>query len=297
MALRYKDIYPSPPMLDSDGAVRPSASALMSLQYFQAEPDTMPEEVFVEHHILLNLKEAPQRVINLRDGERRDFTFRRNDIVVTPAGIRSGWRWFERSDVIVVTMEPEPVARFAETELGLLLTDRQLADTPVFSDADIVAAGTMLRDSLQSDAVTSAVMFEAMARVFLVKLLQKYSERRPEDVALSARFTSAHHRRVLAYVGQNLERTIAVEDLAREVGMSTSHFSRVFKEVMGRTPMQFVMVYRIEQAMKMMTDAARPLGEIAIACGFADQAHFSRSFKQVVGKTPRAHRAELTQAP
>ena len=73
--------------------------------------------------------------------------------------------------------------------------------------------------------------------------------------------------------------------------MSPSHFARVFKETLGSTPMQYVLAYRIEQAMKMMADPARPLSDIALACGFADQAHFSRSFKQVTGQTPRAFRA------
>ncbi len=72
--------------------------------------------------------------------------------------------------------------------------------------------------------------------------------------------------------------------------MSKSHFSRVFKETLGSTPMQYVMAYRIEQAAKMLSDPLRSLGDIALSCGFADQAHFSRSFKQVTGQTPRQYR-------
>lgn len=291
MPKRYRDIYPSLPLLDSEGIEHVSAARLMSVQYFQAPPDAMPEDVFAEHHLLLNLREEPHRVQNRRDGQMHDFTYRKNEIVMTPAGVRSGWRWFETSDVIVVTLDPAPVARFAERELGMLLDEGQFRDTPLFLDADLCAAGVMLRDTLEAGDVTSAVMFEAMARVFLVKLLQRYGRRRPEEVAAAGRFTSAHHARVLAHVRANLDRTIALEDLAREVGMSPSRFSRTFKEVIGRTPMQFVLSYRIEQALGMMRDPATPLGEIALACGFADQAHFSRSFKQMVGTTPSAHRA------
>ena len=130
-----------------------------------------------------------------------------------------------------------------------------------------------------------------MSRVFLVKLLQRYGAQRPEDLALSARFTSNHFKRVLAFIRANLDRTISVDDLAREAGMSASHFGRVFKETLGETPMQYVLAYRIEQATAMMADPVRPLGDIAVACGFADQAHFSRSFKQITGQTPRAYRS------
>ncbi len=294
MPLRYDDIYPSSPLLNSDEMEHPSAAALMSVRYFQAEPDVMPTEVFSEHHVLLNLSDSPHRVQNWRDGEVLDFTFQKDDIIVTPAGMRSGWRWYARSDVIVVTLDPMKVERFAQTELGMLLDPQQFRDLPLFSDPDLCAAGVMLRDALEMNDMPSTVMFEALSRVLLVKLLQRYGKRRAEEVALSARFTSRHYQRVLAFVQTRLDRTITVDELAAEAGMSPSHFSRVFKETLGSTPMQYVMAYRIEQAMKMMEDATRPLGEIALDCGFADQAHFSRSFKQVTGQTPRSFRATKT---
>ena len=291
MPRRYAEIYPSEPLLNSDAMMRPSAAALMSLRYFQAEPDRMPEEVFAEHHVLLNLQGTAHRVQNWRDGALRDFTFHKDEIIVTPAGIRSGWRWFARSDVIVITLDPSKVEAFAQSELGLLLDAQQLNDLPQFSDPDLCAAGIMLRDALEEEDISSAVIFEALSRVFLVKLLQRYGKRRPEEVALSARFTSKHYQNVLRHMQAHLDQTITVDALAQEAGMSPSHFTRVFKETLGSTPMQFVMAYRIEQSLKMMDDAKRPLGDIALACGFSDQAHFTRSFKQLVGQTPRAYRA------
>ena len=294
VAIRYAEIYPSAPLLSSDALERPSAAGLMSVQYFQAEPDSMPEEVFAEHHVLLNLQANAHRVQNRRDGELRDFIFHKDEIIVTPAGMRSGWRWFEPSDVIVVTLDPDKVERFAQNELGMLLDPRQLRDLPQFSDPDLCAAGVILRDALKGDDISSAVMFEAMSRVFLVKLLQRYGQQRPEDIELSARFTSRHYQRVLVHVQSRLDQTISVDELAAEAGMSPSHFSRVFKETLGVTPMQFVMAYRIEQAIKMMEDKAQPLGDIALACGFSDQAHFTRSFKQVTGQTPRNFRSAQT---
>lgn len=293
MPLRYADIYPSEPLLNSDAMERPSAAALMSVRYFQAEPDHMPEDVFSEHHVLLNLQDSPHRVQNWRDGTLRDFTFIKDEVIVTPAGVRSGWRWFAPSDVIVVTLDPAKVDRFAQSELGMLLDPRQFRDLPQFSDPDLCAAGVILRDALEAEDMSSAVMFEAMSRVFLVKLLQKYGKRRAEDAELSSRFTSQQYQRVLAYVQKRLDRTITVDQLASEAGMSTSHFARVFKETLGSTPMQYVMSFRIEQAMKMIEDPKRPLGDIALACGFSDQAHFTRSFKQVTRQTPRAFRAAL----
>ncbi len=295
MRNRYQDIYPSPPALDSASLSRPSAADLLTLEFFEAEPGSMPTQVFAQHHILLNLKAEPHRVENWRDGVHRDFIFRRNEIVVTPAGKESGWRWHERSEVIVITLDPEKLERFAQREVGVLLKESQLLDMPQFEDADICNAGIMLRDALASQEVGNDLMFEYLSRVFLVKLIQRYGNRREEDDELASGFTSKRFRQVLSFIGENFPRTISVEDLAEAANLSASHFSRVFKETIGQSPMQFVTRYRVEQAKKMLVDRDRPLIDIAVGCGFADQAHFSRVFKQAEGSTPRAYRESLTK--
>ena len=97
----------------------------MSVRYFQAEPSSMPEDVFDEHHILLNLQPVPHRVQNMRNGEQRASTFNLHDIFVTPASTRSGWRWFAKSNAIVNTLKPQKVEKFAQSELGMLLEPEQ----------------------------------------------------------------------------------------------------------------------------------------------------------------------------
>jgi AraC family transcriptional regulator len=72
--------------------------------------------------------------------------------------------------------------------------------------------------------------------------------------------------------------------------MSPAHFSRLFKEVLGDSPYQFVMDYPVEQAKKMLKDPHRRLIDIALSCGFSDQPHFSRVCKQLTGLTPKAFR-------
>ena len=286
----YQEAYPSDPELRSADIVRPRAADLLSLDYFEAPPDEMPAQAFDEHHILINLKDEPQRVENWRNGERRDFVYRCNEIVVTPAGVESGWRWHVRSKVIVITIDPGKLERFTQSELGLLLTRRQLIDMPQFEDADITAAAELLLNALRSRDAGSEVMYESLARVFLVKLVQKYGAERETEAAFSARFTAAHYKRVLDYIADNYSKAIAIEDIAREAGLSPSHFTRLFKETIGDTPYQFLMRYRVERAKEKLADPSLAMIDIALGCGFSDQPHFSRIFKQFAGLTPSACR-------
>jgi len=278
-------------LLDSSAIARPSATDLLTLEYFEAEPGEMPTKIFNQHHVLLNLRDEPRRVENWRDGEHRDFMFHKDEIVVTPAGVRSGWRWHEKSKVIVITLEPEKLQQFAQSEVGVLLTDSQLRNLPLFKDPDICQAGVMLRDALISKDVGSGVLFESLARVFLVKLIQRYGDRAEEEIAFARGFTARHYKRVLDFVADHFAETITVEDLANIAALSPSHFARLFKQTIGRSPMQFVMAYRVEQAKKQLSHQDLPLIDIALDCGFADQAHFSRVFKQTEGVTPKTFRA------
>ena len=292
MTSRYQDVYPQEPLLESTRRVRPQAAELLTLEFFEAEPAEMPERVFEQHHVLLNLREEPHRVENLRDGERLDFLFQRDEVIVTPAGLRSGWRWHARSKVIVITLEPQKLERFAQKELGVLLSSQQLRDQPQFHDPDLCRAGELIKEALEDASFGSDVLFESLARIFLVKLIQRYGERR-ELPELARGFTSQHYKRVLDYVAEHYARPISVDELAGEAGLSASHFSRLFKETIGLSPHRYVMDYRVERARDLLADPDLPLAAIANRCGFADQAHFSRTFKQLEGVSPGAFRGSL----
>ncbi|PSB12015.1 hypothetical protein C7B62_03790 [Pleurocapsa sp. CCALA 161] len=69
------------------------AADLLTLEYFEAEPASMPTDKYEQHHIILNLRAEPHRLENWRDGEYRDFIYHKNEIIVTPAGVASGWKW------------------------------------------------------------------------------------------------------------------------------------------------------------------------------------------------------------
>ncbi|MGH1558866.1 helix-turn-helix domain-containing protein [Caulobacter segnis] len=68
--------------------------------------------------------------------------------------------------------------------------------------------------------------------------------------------------------------------------LSPGYFSRRFRQSFGLTFSRFVARRRIEHAQAMMTKTTSSLCQIALACGFTDQAHFTRTFGGVTGSTP-----------
>jgi AraC family transcriptional regulator len=93
-------------------------------------------------------------------------------------------------------------------------------------------------------------------------------------------------RRVIAHVEANLSRRIPVQELARLLNLSASHFCRAFKCTFGVSPRDYVLRRRIEVAQGLMLTTSEPLSSIAVSCGMCDQPHFTRSFHRIVGETP-----------
>lgn len=112
-----------------------------------------------------------------------------------------------------------------------------------------------------------------------------------EQVALGG-LAPWQERKVEQFVAENLDRTIAVGELASLARLSTTHFSRVFKRNFGVTPRDYVMRARLERAKTLLTQTSASLCQIALDCGFCDQAHMSRIFHQVVGATPSRWRRQ-----
>jgi AraC family transcriptional regulator len=83
---------------------------------------------------------------------------------------------------------------------------------------------------------------------------------------------------------------IRVADLCALIQRSEAHFSRAFKLTFGASPYAFVIRRRVEMAAHYMLETTLCLSDIALRCGFTDQAHLCRRFRQATGETPAAWR-------
>lgn len=92
--------------------------------------------------------------------------------------------------------------------------------------------------------------------------------------------------RVKAYVADRIPDAMSLHELAAVSRLSISYFSTAFKASFGTSPYNYIVMQRVEYAKYRMRESAAPLSEIALDCGFADQAHLSRVFRRVTGTTP-----------
>jgi AraC family transcriptional regulator len=97
-------------------------------------------------------------------------------------------------------------------------------------------------------------------------------------------------RKVLDYIDKHITSRVLVADLCALVWRSEAHFSRSFKGTFGCSPHAFVVRRRVELAAKYMLQTDMSLSDIALGCGFVDQAHLCKHFRVIAEETPAAWR-------
>jgi AraC-like DNA-binding protein len=98
----------------------------------------------------------------------------------------------------------------------------------------------------------------------------------------------------LKFLESNYENEIQIPDLASKVFMSPQRFRRVFKDVTGMTPLDYINSIRINRAEELIKDGRLSIAEIAEQIGIYDTNYFSRLFKQKKGVTPSEFRRSFS---
>jgi AraC-like DNA-binding protein len=166
----------------------------------------------------------------------------------------SGWRQrFPRT-----TLPPMPAVQATHRLAGdMLWSDRLLAD-----EVAAAVAAHVMRALSHADGAAHAVRRADRDRVVeSVEFLRQCSD---DDVDL--------------------------QTLADAAGLSRYHYLRTFRAVLGMTPHQFLIRLRLDQAMQWLRESARPVTDIAYACGFGDLSNFVKTFSRHVGCPPQQFR-------
>ena len=136
------------------------------------------------------------------------------------------------------------------------------------------------------------LLIQSLASALSVHLLREYTKATGVEHRSGVSVGAAAIRRALAYINDQPNRTMSLDELAAAAGLSRFHFSREFKRRVGLTPSRYVESVRIERAKGLIDSAELSIAQIALAVGFTDQSHFTRRFRSYVGNTPAAYARE-----
>ncbi len=97
-------------------------------------------------------------------------------------------------------------------------------------------------------------------------------------------------KQVLQYIHEHVHEKIHLSELAGVAGMNEQYFCRFFKGMTGKTPVDYMNGYRIEQIAELLAKSNKKIIEICYENGFENFSYFIRKFKEYKGVTPKEYR-------
>ena len=98
------------------------------------------------------------------------------------------------------------------------------------------------------------------------------------------------HDLAIDFLNKSLDKTLTLEEIAASVNLSASHFSFVFKQKTGFTPIEYFNHLKVQKACQFLLFTSLRIKEIALELGMEDQFYFSRMFTKVMGISPNEYR-------
>jgi len=108
------------------------------------------------------------------------------------------------------------------------------------------------------------------------------------------RRTGAHQENIIEpaihFMRENLEKNLTLNDIARFLNYSPSHFSMIFKKRTGYAPIRYFIQLKMQRACQWLDLSDMKINQIAAKHGFEDAHYFSRQFTREVGMSPSEYR-------
>lgn len=97
----------------------------------------------------------------------------------------------------------------------------------------------------------------------------------------------------IAYIAENYMEEVSIEKLSHLCHVSTSHFRRLFKQVLGWSPLDYVQMVRIDRACVLLYNCDYSVTEIGLQVGYPSPSSFNRQFRRIHGISPSQWRQKM----
>lgn len=209
-------------------------------------------------------------------------------------------------------LEPEDACAFRHIHFDPSLFSRWYLNNTEPYPLDLVTALIFSCDShfkLQADEKITSLVAEiidetavgetaayALSNLHLAELMLYLIHLRGADLSVLAdagSHTPEHIRYVsyaLSYIHENYAGKILIQDIADHLNISARYLSKVFFQHMNLTILNYINIYRINQAIDLMLNTDLTLTHIAAQVGLKDSQHFSKLFRSIIGLPPSRYR-------
>jgi len=163
----------------------------------------------------------------------------------------------------------------------LLLDDQQTEMYPWLSSAMRIMSTEILADQAGSDAIV-----HRLAEIIFIHAIRYFVGENGEAAGILSAVLDPRLGRSLTLVHKDPAYPWTVENMASNAGMSRTVFAEKFRDLVGMTPLEYVIDWRMRMAHRYISDSDLSIPQVAVLVGYSSEASFGRAFKREFGKTP-----------
>ncbi len=209
--------------------------------------------------------------------------------IYIPAGVPM-WttsRMFHRFSHLNLHIHRDRLLRFLSPSVGTSAALMALRRPVEIQDIGPIETLALLLVDELAMPTRHGVYAESLAGSITAGLLDiPLAEERP----VTGRLTQGQLNKLAAGLDARSNCRLSLAEMADIVGLSESWFASVFKQTTGKSPLQWQLAKRVENAKKFLMESDLSVAEVAAQLGFTDQAHLTKVFRHVTGNTPAAWR-------
>lgn len=145
----------------------------------------------------------------------------------------------------------------------------------------------------QSTSIFKDTLADLSLQELLVKIVQSQTLKAVDEGNIKT--ANPYLSNIIAVIRESISNKIELKGIAKQAGMSTSSLYRLFKNELGISPVEFIILEKIKLAKRYLTDKNIYIKNVSYEAGFDDSNYFIRIFKHYEGITPKQYRQLLNK--
>ncbi|MGB3293120.1 MAG: AraC family transcriptional regulator [Phormidesmis sp.] len=263
----------------------------LTFTHYCHPPHQTVEHCLLQHSLVITDPKSCFKAERRLDGKFKHYAHGNGRIDVIPAFLNHWTNWDREVEFSVIAICP---ILLNQTTQELMQREVELIPQVSITDPVIGQLAIALKTEIQTGCLSGRLYGESLGTALAARLAGNYAVSTPSLEFKANGLSQSQLKRVVNYMKANLAQDLSILDLATLTGMSTSHFSRSFKQSVGTAPYRYLMQQRVERAKQLLKQQAQKqqatsISDIALDCGFANQTHLTKVFRQITGMTPKAY--------